>query len=507
MKGTLPVSTALARRALIGVAALLLTCLAWQPSAAAPPPDAPPAGPASSSGSPASSSSPGLAERLESGVTGPKVARHLRALQDIADAEGGNRGYARPGFTRSAAYVSGQLTDAGYKVTRQSVPYTDFDVRKEDLSVQAGGGNRKVRALMTRFTPSTAKEGIDARAVSLPEGRTGCQVSDYDGVPVKGAVVVLARNACGFGHQQKTAAEAGAVAVLLSYPTPSPRNIYRLIGMPASDFVLPMASVSQEDGERLAREAAHGDARVHLTLRARDIERTTVNLIAETRGGDPDDVVLMGGHLDSVPESPGINDNGSTAATVLQTALELAPHQGAVRNKVRFMWWGAEELVNIGSSYYVDRLSEPERQRIAAVINGELLAPSNHARFVWDPGSGGGHALAGLFTGYFDRHQLPYDIQDPSAIGSDHLAFEAVGIPTGGIDGGNLGVKTPEQQARYGGHSGQMFDPCYHQTCDRLDRIDRRVLGQNAPALAWVVGHLATDDSAVRSVRQPSGRR
>lgn len=122
-----------------------------------------------------------------------------------------------------------------------------------------------------------------------------------------------------------------------------------------------------------------------------------MNVLAETAGGDPNNVVLLGAHLDSVPEGPGINDNGSTAATVLQVALALANQQHSVRNKVRFAWWGAEEMIDVGSGYYVSALSAAERQRIAAVLNGELIAAPNDARFVWDPGTGGSHVIAGLF--------------------------------------------------------------------------------------------------------------
>lgn len=482
---------------LAAAAALSLACLSAQQAGAAPLPSSAPAGGAATG---RAALSP---ERLADGVRGRDVVRHLRAFQRIADASGGNRGYDRPGFTRSVRYVAGRLAAAGYRVERQRVPYTDFDIAKERLSVRTGSGaGRKVPVLMTRFTPSTSAAGLDAPLVAPPRGKTGCAASDYDGVAARGAVVVLARDACGFGHQQQVAAQVGARAVVMYYPTPSPRNNYRLMGLPRGSYVLPMGMVSQTDGERLARRAAaHEGARVHLTLRGHDVRRTTVNLIAETSGGDPDDVVVMGGHLDSVPEGPGVNDNGSTAATVLQTALELAPHQDRVRNKVRFMWWGAEELLDVGSGYYVDHLSPAERGRIAAVLNTELLAPSNYGRFVWDPGTGGSHRIAGLFAGYFARHGLPYERQDPGAIGSDHLVFQEAGIPVGGLDGGNLQVKTPEQQARFGGTAGQMFDPCYHQPCDRLEAVDRTALDTNARALAWVLGELALKDGAVRGIR------
>ncbi|WP_344751133.1 M28 family peptidase, partial [Micromonospora olivasterospora] len=445
-----------------------------------------------------------LADRLAAAVTGADVHRHLAALQLIADASGGDRAYNRIGFTRSAEYVSTLLRAAGYRVVEQPVPYTDFDVTTERLRVD-GTAVTDVPVLMTRFTPSTPAEGIDAPVVAPIAGRTGCDPADYDGVGAAGAVVVVARAACGYTRQQQVAAGVGARAVLLYYVTPSPANNYRFHAFAPEAFTVPVASVSQRDGEELARASRAGGARAHLTLRAQAVERTTVNLLAETAGGDPDNVVLLGAHLDSVTEAPGINDNGAMAATVLQVALALAGRQHAVTNKVRFAWWGAEEMVNVGSEHYVSTLSADERRRVAAVLNGELIASPNYARFVWDRGSGGGHVLAGLFAGYFDRRGLPYERTAPESVGSDHLAFEAVGIPTGGIDGGNLGVKTPAQQARFGGQAGQMFDHCYHQPCDRLGSLNRQALDTDVPAVAWVLGRLAENVTDVRGAAAGPG--
>ncbi|MCX5204437.1 M28 family peptidase [Streptomyces sp. NBC_00237] len=444
-----------------------------------------------------------LADRLAAGVEKRGTFRHLREFQRIADSSGGNRGYNRIGFDRSVSYVKGELEKAGYRAFEQKVPYTDFDIDTETLSVKgAGEGLHDVPVFMTRFTPSTGPDGTRARLVT-PNG-DGCKAADYAGVDVAGAVVVLARSTCKYALQQQVAAEAGARAVLLYERSPKPDNISRLYGFTPPAYTISHAVVSQRVGERIERAARKGGVEVDLTLRGREIRRTTVNLVAETRGGDPDNVVLMGAHLDSVPESAGINDNASSASAVLETAISLAPHQRAVKNKVRFVWWGAEELINVGSQYYVDSLSEAERGRVKAVLNGELLGSSNYARFVWDPETGGSHVIADVFGGYFDSRGLPYERVNPNTIGSDHLAFQAIGIPVGGVDGGNLDIKTPEQQARYGGQAGEMFDSCYHQTCDVLTSINRPVQEANSTALAWVLGRLATYDGDVTAAKSTS---
>ncbi|MFI0796803.1 M28 family peptidase [Micromonospora rubida] len=441
-----------------------------------------------------------LADQLASSLTSGRLHAHLAALQAIADRSGGNRGYDRPGFARSAAYVTARLRLAGYQVTTQTVPYTNFEVAEERLVVD---GSTAVPVLMTRFTPSTPAGGVDAPLAALPDGRSGCAADDYDGVSVAGAVVVLARAACGYAVQQQVVAALGARAMLLYYPVPEAENIYRFLAFDPTMFTIPMGGISRKDGEDLIGRAATG-ARVRLTLRGSAQPRTTVNLIAETAGGDPDNVVMLGAHLDSGTEAPGINDNGTAAVTVLQTALAMAPHQTTVRNKVRFAWWGAEEVGNLGSAYYVSQLSAADRARIAVLLNGELLASPNGGRFVWDAGSGGGRVVADLFAGYFERRNLPYERHAITSIGSDHLEFAAAGIAVGGIDTGTLGVKTPEQQVLYGGQAGRMFDPCYHQPCDTVGNLDSPALAANAPSLAWVTGRLATYDEDVRAAQAGS---
>ncbi len=449
--------------------------------------------PFSSAGATAAS---GPANWLASRVTGDQVHAHLAALQRIADDGDGTRGYDRPGFDRSVRYVSALLRSAGYRVGYQTVPYTDFVVDTETLRT---GGQERFRVMMARFTPSTPDGGLDARLVPLPAGRSGCAAADYQDIGAAGAAVLVARSTCTLREQQRLATAAGASAVLIYENSPSPQNIYRFIAFDPPSFTRPLGSLSQVDAERLIRLASTTELRVRLDLRARNVPATTVNVIAETDGGDPDHVVLFGGHLDSVTESPGINDNASTAGTVLQTAIGLAARQRHVANKVRFVFWGAEELGDIGSAYYAANLTPRERDRIAVLLNAELIASPNAVRFVWDDGVAEKNVITKLFARWFTAHGLPYAYQDYGAVGSDHLPFADLGIPVGGIDTGVLGVKNPAQAAEYGGRAGELFDPCYHQPCDRATGINRTALDQNVPALAWVLGSLASDSALGRS--------
>jgi Zn-dependent M28 family amino/carboxypeptidase len=87
----------------------------------------------------------------------------------------------------------------------------------------------------------------------------------------------------------------------------------------------------------------------------------SVNVIAETPGGDPNRTVVIGAHLDSVPAGPGINDNGSGSGAILEIAEVYAQQGRTPRNKLRFMWYGAEEIGLIGSTKYVESLTQEQK--------------------------------------------------------------------------------------------------------------------------------------------------
>jgi Peptidase family M28 len=233
-------------------------------------------------------------------------------------------------------------------------------------------------------------------------------------------------------------------------------------------------------------------------------QRTTRNVIAETPGGRADNVVMLGAHLDSVTAGPGINDNGTGSATLLELALQLAGHP--VKNKVRLAWWSAEEFGLLGSEFYVSQLSLEQQLDIALYLNFDMLGSPNFARFIYDgddsdavgagPGPYGSAQIEDVFAAYFDGRGLPHEGTDFTGR-SDYGPFIAVGIPAGGLFTGAEGRKTAEQAARYGGTAGQPFDSCYHQSCDTLGNVNRTILDQNADAVAWATGIFAVDTSAV----------
>lgn len=449
-----------------------------------------------------------LAEHLEHAVTGAAASRHLAAWQRIADRTGGTRATGTPGFAASADYLVTQLTRAGYRVTRQPVPYQDFHIDIEAVE-ELTAGAAPIRVYLLRFSPVTPVGGIDAPLVAVPasDASPGCDPSDFAGLPVNGAVVVEARASCGTTRQEQVAAGAGAVALLLFRILPELDNLYRTAVPNPAVATIPIATITQRRAEQLRADAAASPVpiRLHLELRGHRVTGTTENILAETEGGRADRTVMAGAHLDSVTEGPGINDNATSAAALLQTALRLAPLQHRVRNRVRFAWWGAEELITVGSLHYVANLSAQQRADIVLYLNWELLGSPNFSRFVMDGVSApaGSTTVAAIGKDYYTSRGLAPETAANATIGSDHEPFAAAGIPVGGFYGGTIGIKTAAEEGLYGGQAGQLYDRCYHQPCDTFGNVNLAEFDRNTRAVAWEIGRFATD---VDEVVAASGR-
>ncbi|MEV4377927.1 M28 family peptidase [Streptosporangium amethystogenes subsp. fukuiense] len=228
---------------------------------------------------------------------------------------------------------------------------------------------------------------------------------------------------------------------------------------------------------------------------------TGYNVIADWPGGDPNDILMVGAHLDSVTAGPGINDNGSGSAAILETALEVSRQSLAPTKHLRFAWWGAEELGLRGSQAYVNSLSATERAKVKGYYNFDMVGSPNAGYFIYDgdnsdgvgsgPGPAGSAQLEATLQAYFTSIGVATRGTDFDGR-SDYGPFIAVGIPAGGTFTGAEGIKTSAQATLWGGTSGQAFDPCYHRACDTTTNISDTALNRNADAIAYAVWTTAT---------------
>jgi hypothetical protein len=473
-------------------------------------------------------------QKLRAAVDASGIMEHAQALQAIAEAHGGNRLAGAPGYESSAEYVAARARAAGYDVELQEFEYDlDFIADWQAPVLDVVGGPSFVPGIagatsggdfgsMYKTTPYS----VDVTApvwvadVVLPAGATpnsstsGCEDADYAGMP-EGAIVLVQRGTCSFADKFLRADASGAAGMVFINEGQPGRTEPLWFSFDGID--IPTVAATVETGAALAEGAPlMGAARQGLTgesVRFRIDWRpgtyTSHNVIAESRTGDPDNVVVVGAHLDSVGVGPGINDNGSGSAGILEIAEEMA--KVTPRNQVRFIWFSAEESGLLGAEAYVASLTAAEREQIAAMLNFDMIGSPNFVRFVYDgdlsdsppPPSGapeGSAAIERLFLDYFASQGLPTEPTEFSGR-SDYGPFLDAGIPAGGLFTGAEGIKTPDQAVVFGGTAGEQYDPCYHLGCDDLSNVSLLALEQMADAAAHATISLAQSTEIVNGVR------
>ncbi len=423
-----------------------------------------------------------ISEKLRADVKVGGIRQHQQALQDIATMNGGNRASGTPGFDASAAYVINRLEAAGYRPQRQEFSFKSFE-ELAPAAFERISPDPRTYADPAEFTIMSYSGSGDVTApltpvdVQIPPGAeansstSGCEAADFAGFPA-GNVALLQRGTCPFADKVQNAQTAGASAAVVFNEGQAGRE-ETVAGTLGADTTatIPAVGTSFAVGAELAGQSAT----VHVTTSTKIEDNQTSNVTADLAPKKADKAgktVLLGAHLDSVAEGPGINDNGSGTATILEIAEAMAKEKSP-RNPVRFAFWGAEEAGLIGSTHYVASLSEADAAQIGLNLNFDMLGSPNFVRFVYDgdgsafgtPGPAGSDDIEHTFETWFaSRGQAT----DPTAFDgrSDYGPFIAAGIPAGGLFSGAEGVKTAEQATRFGGVAGEAYDRCYHQACD-----------------------------------------
>ncbi|CCG01743.1 M28 family metallopeptidase [Blastococcus saxobsidens] len=427
---------------------------------------------------------------------------HLKAFQAVADANGGTRASGTPGYDASADYVQARLEAAGYAVTRQAFEFPYYELVGTPTLVQTAPTARSF-AYGSDFSDMSFSGAADvtgtAVAVDPATTTSGCEATDFAGL-VDGDIALVRRGGCTFGTKAANAEASGASAVVI-YNSGTPGNEGLINGTLGAPVGIPALFTTTAIGESLA------DATLSLSIDTVSGIRETENVFAELPGRTSGNVVMAGAHLDSVAVGPGINDNGSGSAALLEVAESIAKVKPA--NTVRFAWWGAEELGLIGSTYYVNSLSDAQIEDIALYLNFDMVASPNFARFIYDGDQSsfqpnfvvpeGSAQIEYVFEDFYESRDLFYEGTEFSGR-SDYQAFALAGIPSGGLFTGAEGVMQPYQAEAYDGEAGVAYDPCYHQECDDIGNLDLDALDQNADAIAYSILTLAYTTRAVNGV-------
>jgi Zn-dependent M28 family amino/carboxypeptidase len=259
--------------------------------------------------------------------------------------------------------------------------------------------------------------------------------------------------------------------------------------------------------EQLA-SAGYRTTRQYFTFERRDEEYESFNIIAETEGGNDEEVIMLGAHLDGVRDSPAINDNASGAAALLEAAKELGRRDG-INRTVRFAWWGAEEARRSpGSRHYVEELAEEDSgalEDIVAYLNFDMVASPNPVVGVYDARDTGADLdvpegsleIMQFFTDYFDARGQPWVATDWN-FDSDQVAFAREDVPVGGLFTGADERKSGREATLFGGRAEAPRDPNYHRPGDDIENVDLQTLDLMTETITHAATTLAEDSTALK---------
>ncbi|GAA3839609.1 hypothetical protein GCM10022243_02500 [Saccharothrix violaceirubra] len=214
------------------------------------------------------------------------------------------------------------------------------------------------------------------------------------------------------------------------------------------------------------------------------------NLIADWPGGDVNQTIMFGAHLDGVSAGPGINDNGSGSAVLLENALQLAARKPTLTKHVRFAWWTDEEQGLNGSKYYVSQLGSA-RSQIKAYYNFDMVASKNGGYFINNINT----TAAAPLREYWTSLNLQPEENVEGAGRSDDYSFQQAGIPSSGYATGASARKTSSQASKWGGTANSAYDSCYHSRCDSTSNINPTALDRSADGIAYTIWKLAVNDN------------
>jgi Zn-dependent M28 family amino/carboxypeptidase len=448
---------------------------------------------------------PDLARGLAQQVTADRLVTHLRALQNVANANRGNRADGTPGYDASVEYVVKTLRDRGFNV---STPQFDrlYNVSPGKPALAVAGRTYQVdqASLLVRTPPG----GLTGPPVH-PTRPSGCAVGDYPAAVPRGAIAVVDDSGCSVVDKQNSALAKGAAAlVVLSAPSGQGAPPGLFVPGYFKQLTVPVAVVGAYGATALERATAP----IRLVLDAENIKISSRNVLAQTETGSPHEAIVVGAHLDGPRDGPGINDNATGVAAVLETALQLGP-LAPVNNAVRFVFWGADEDGLNGVTDYVFGMDANQLNDIAMYLDFTMLGSPN-AGFFTDDGDQSGPPAPGIafgdvpdgsagiertLGGYLNlAGKRPADM--PLGTRTDYHPFMVAGVPIGGMTTGASQLKTTVQARLWGGQAGVPFDPNFQGPRDTVDTVNREALAIMGAGVAFAVGTYAESIGGVNGV-------
>ncbi|CAF3645935.1 unnamed protein product [Rotaria socialis] len=556
-----------------------------------------------SSSSSTPDNSPSAGSLLGDSIRIEELMDHLKEFQRIATGNSGTRAVTTLGFNQTLDYIRDTLAiNTDFVVSSKYFPIRQFGLNSDPILTSSINGVDKTYTYSKNLATadfyhidfSTAVDfSAFVQLTAIPN--VGCSDDDWRNAnpPPNGRVAIVKRGICAFSDKGALAAKYNVTALLIYNDGASPDRVSPIaIGLGQESF-LPALFLSFPVGQELANAALSisNNTGVRLTIDVKNLPLSPIgNICADTPTGDATQTIVIGSHSDSVPAGPGINDNGSGSAANLGLAVALARlfktstyakykyrvrfcwwgaeeigllgsdyhvkqakistvvGSGSAANlglavalarlfktstyakykyRVRFCWWGAEEIGLLGSDYHVKqaKISTVVGERLSDYLvnlNYDMLGSPNYIFGIYDgktansdtpvtalPGS---NKMTALYRQWFDEQKLPWNYTDFSGR-SDYGPFLAEGIVAGGLFSGADGTKTLDERNYYdqmlgqgmGGIAGAIHDPCYHRQCDSIQNINAFAYEKMVQAAAYVLEQLARQDD-LKTWLYPEGR-
>ncbi|KAF4971647.1 hypothetical protein FZEAL_9784 [Fusarium zealandicum] len=414
-------------------------------------------------------------ERVADDIKGEYLQDVVKSLYQIALDNDGNRAFGLPGYNASFDFVLERLRCGNhFDITIQ--PFTHLFSQTRSISLTDPKGD-DIDVISLQYNHATPlPDGVTAPLALVPvddERGTGCFQAQWDDIDVKGKIALIKRGKCHFANKLKFAKDNGASAAIIFNDNPAQTAGSASLGAENFGKLAPVGVVTYEQGTAWMKRIKDGETlEINLTIDVLTEKRETWQILADTKEGDANNIVMLGAHLDSIQEGPGINDNGSGVATLLSIAESLKKYKG-FKNRVRFAFWGAEESGMIGSFHYASNLSKDEASKIRFYFNYDMTASPKPYYLVYADSDAHKTGAQYLFN-YLTEQGYPAEYA-PFSSSSDYIGFLKLGIPSSGIFTG----------------AGAPQDGCYHTSCDDIDNINKEALVVNAKAAGFAAAQLA----------------
>ncbi|KAJ4257490.1 hypothetical protein NW762_008614 [Fusarium torreyae] len=414
-------------------------------------------------------------QQVADDINADGLHRNIETLYNIALDNGNNRAFGLPGYNASLDFVR-DLLECGDHFDVSVQPFTHLFSHTRKISLTGPEGEH-VDAVSLQYNHATPlPDGVTAPLVIVPfddERGSGCFADQWKDLDVKGKIPLIKRGKCRFPQQLKFAKDNGALAAIIFNDDPKQKAGSGSLGAENFGKLAPVGVITYDQGTSWVKRIEGGETlEINLTIDMLTEKRETWQIIADTKEGDPDNIVMLGAHLDSIQEGPGINDNGSGVSALLSIAESIKKYKN-FKNKLRFAFWGAEESGMIGSTYYVSRLSKEEASKIRFYYNYDMIASPQPYYLVFAESDAHKAGAKYLFE-YLTEQGYPAEYS-PFIASSDHVGFLELGIPSSGVFTG----------------AGVGHDACYHTICDDIKNINKEALLVNAKAAGYAVASLA----------------